>query len=54
MFGQGYAAVTGEEIDWYGLLSSFIGLPLFAAIWIGYKLKHKTKVVPLGQCKLTD
>lgn len=54
MFGQGYTAVSGDRVDWYGLLSSFIGLPLFAALWIGYKMKYNTKVVPLDQCKLVD
>lgn len=52
VIGQNYAAFTGGTIDWYGILVSYIGLPLFALLWIGYKVKHKTKVVPLDKCDL--
>lgn len=53
ILGQNYQAFTGGHIDWYGLLVSYIGIPLFLAFYIGYKVKHKTKVVPLTQCDLT-
>lgn len=52
VLGQNYTAFTGGTIDWYGILVSYIGLPLFAGLWIGYKIKHKTKIVPLDQCDL--
>ena len=52
VLGQNYAAFTGGTIDWYGILVSYIGLPLFALLWFGYKIKHKTKIVPLEQCDL--
>ena len=52
VLGQNYAAFTGGTIDWYGILVSYIGLPLFALLWIGYKIKHKTKIVPLDKCDL--
>ncbi len=54
MIGQGYSAVTGDAIDWKALLSSYIGLPLFAAFYFGYKLKHKTRLIPLKDCQLVD
>lgn len=50
--GQNYTAFTGGDIDWYGIAVSYIGIPLFLALWIGYKIKHKTKVVPLEECDL--
>ena len=52
VLGQNYAAFTGGTIDWYGILVSYIGLPLFALLWIGYKIKYKTKIVPLEKCDL--
>ncbi|MGM9944495.1 MAG: amino acid permease [Lysinibacillus sp.] len=52
VLGQNYAAFTGGTIDWYGILVSYIGLPLFALLWMGYKIKHKTKIVPLDKCDL--
>ncbi|MDD7795680.1 amino acid permease [Clostridium sp. 'White wine YQ'] len=47
VLGQGVSYIEAENIDWGGLISSYIGLPLFLGIWIIYKLKYKTKVVKL-------
>ena len=52
ILGQNYTAFTGGSIDWEGVLVSYIGLPLFGALWLGYKIKHKTKIVPLKECDL--
>lgn len=52
--GQNYTAFTGGEIDWYGVLVSYIGLPLFLALWLGYKWVKKTKVVSLKECQLDE
>ncbi|WP_028399316.1 amino acid permease [Ectobacillus panaciterrae] len=51
ILGQNYTAFTGGSIDWNGVLVSYIGLPIFLVVWLGYKFKHKTKVVPLNQCE---
>ncbi|WP_166170861.1 amino acid permease [Acinetobacter sp. SA01] len=43
VLGQNYQAfITG---DWLGVLSTYISIPLFLAIWLGYKWKNKTKLV---------
>lgn len=52
VLGQNYMAFMGGTIDWEGIFVSYIGLPLFGALWLGYKIKHKTKVVPLKDCDL--
>lgn len=52
IIGQNYSAFLGGSIDWYGIAVSYIGIPLFLVLWIGYKIKHKTKVVPLEECDL--
>ncbi|SDW27443.1 lysine:proton symporter, AAT family [Marininema mesophilum] len=49
--GQNYTAFTGDNIDWYGMLVSYIGIPLFLILWLGYKWVKKTKVIPLTECK---
>ncbi|CAI8882195.1 lysine:H(+) symporter [Brevibacillus sp. IT-7CA2] len=49
IFGQNYSAFMGGMIDWYGVLVSYIGLPLFLIIWLAYKITQKTKLVPLEQ-----
>ncbi|WP_435608589.1 amino acid permease [Pseudomonas knackmussii] len=43
--GQNYQAFIGERIDWAGLAATYISLPLFLAIWWGYRLKHGSRFV---------
>ncbi|WP_018757532.1 amino acid permease [Paenibacillus terrigena] len=52
ILGQNYQAFLGDTIDWNGVLISYIGLPLFIIVWLGYKFIKKTKVIPLHECKL--
>ena len=54
VLGQNYAAFTGDSIDWYGIIVSYIGLPLFLILWFGYKIKHKTKIVALKDADLNN
>lgn len=53
ILGQNYSAFMGDHIDWNGVLVSYIGLPLFLIIWLGYKFTKKTKLIPLENCDLT-
>ncbi|MNC67431.1 Lysine-specific permease [compost metagenome] len=53
VFGQNLGAFTGESIDWYGILVSYISLPLFLLIWFGYRWFRKSRIVPLDQCDLS-
>ncbi|MEK4027970.1 amino acid permease [Pseudobacillus sp. FSL P4-0506] len=52
ILGQNYSAFTSGTIDWNGAIISYIGLPLFIVVWLGYKVAKKTKVVPLEKCNL--
>lgn len=36
--GQNYQAFLNDRIDWAGVVATYIGLPLFFAIWLGYRL----------------
>lgn len=45
--GQNYQAFVGKHIDWQGLVISYIGLPIFIMLWLGYKFFKKTKIVDL-------
>ena len=49
ILGQNYQAILGGKIDWLGLLSTYISLPLFLIIWLGYKWKNKTKLISYDQ-----
>jgi len=54
VLGQNYSAFLGNHIDWNGVLVSYIGLPLFLILWLGYKFTKKTKVIPLQKCDLNN
>lgn len=50
--GQNYQAFTGR-VDVHGLLSSYIGLPLFLALWGGHKLVTRAPGVRLEDADLS-
>ncbi|MFJ7308634.1 amino acid permease [Peribacillus frigoritolerans] len=52
IIGQGYQAFSSDGIDWNSMFVSYIGLILFFILWFGYKIKHKTKIIPLEECDL--
>ncbi|MCR3757502.1 amino acid permease [Clostridium felsineum] len=52
ILGQGLTYFQADKIDWGGVISSYIGLPLFIILWAGYKIKHKTKVVNIHEIDL--
>ncbi|WGL97320.1 amino acid permease [Arsenophonus sp. aPb] len=47
--GQNYQAFLVDKIDWYGVIATYIGIPLFLVIWFGYKLIKKTHFVHYRQ-----
>ncbi len=54
IIGQDYPAFIGGAVDWNGILVSYIGLPLFIVVWLGYKFTKKTKVISLEQCEFPE
>lgn len=53
ILGQNYQAFFNEAIDWHGIIISYVGLPIFFILYIGYKVSKKTKVIPLKEVDLT-
>lgn len=53
ILGQGITYFEADKIDWNGVISSYIGLPLFFGLWYGYKKKHNTKVIDLMDVDLS-
>lgn len=45
VLGQDYQAFWADTIDWKRVISTYVGLPLFFAIWLSYKFIKKTKFV---------
>ncbi|GKU77329.1 amino acid permease [Paenibacillus sp. L3-i20] len=54
ILGQGYSMFREGNVNVYGLLATYIGLPLFLAMFIGYKVKHKTRLLTLEECRIED
>lgn len=48
--GQHYKAFIENNIDWYEIIISYIGIPIFITLWLGYKFFKKTKIVNLAEC----
>lgn len=51
MGGQNFGAFVGG--DWYGALVTYISIPVFLCFYLWYKLKYKTRVIPLMEVDLT-
>jgi lysine-specific permease len=43
--GQNYQAFTEGNIDWVAVAATYIGIPIFLLIWLGYRIKRKTRFV---------
>ncbi|WP_372008384.1 amino acid permease [Paenibacillus chitinolyticus] len=54
ILGQNYSAISESGVDWAGMIASYIGIPLFLIVWIAYKVKKKTKVLRLEECRFDD
>ncbi len=47
--GQNYQAFLADKIDWYGVAATYIGLPLFLLIWLGYRLTRKSRFIKYSE-----
>ncbi|WP_110274819.1 amino acid permease [Klebsiella oxytoca] len=41
--GQNYQAFLQDKIDWYGVASTYIGIPIFLVLWAGYKITTRSR-----------
>ncbi|AOY94884.1 gamma-aminobutyrate permease [Cupriavidus sp. USMAA2-4] len=44
--GQNYQAFTQGRVDWLAVAATYVGIPVFLLIWLGYRLVRKTRIVP--------
>ncbi|KGN01715.1 gamma-aminobutyrate permease [Clostridium novyi A str. 4570] len=54
ILGQGFAYIKPEGIDWMGVIAAYIGIPIFLVLYLGYKIKHKTRVIELNDIDLNN
>ncbi|CAJ0990653.1 amino acid permease [Sodalis praecaptivus] len=43
--GQNYQAFLAQTIDWNGVIATYIGIPLFLLIWLGYRWRRESRLV---------
>jgi lysine-specific permease len=52
--GQNYQGFFDEKNDLHSLLATYIGIPLFLVIWLGYRLKKKTRFIHCENMRFFD
>lgn len=51
ILGQSMSSFKDGSIDWYGLVVTYISVPLFLILWLGYKWSKGSKLIPLKDCE---
>ncbi|EDS77540.1 amino acid permease [Clostridium massiliodielmoense] len=54
ILGQGFAYINPEGVDWMGVIAAYIGIPIFIALYLGYKIKNKTHMIKLEDIDLSN
>jgi len=52
--GQNYEAFLADNIDWGGVVATYVGLPLFLCIWLGYKFTKGSRFVRYSEMRFPD
>jgi lysine-specific permease len=52
--GAELCGFTSAKIDWNGIIATYIGIPLFLLLWLGYKWKHGSKLIALDKIALAE
>lgn len=52
--GQNYEAFLKEPVDWQGILATYIGIFIFAGVWIGYRLVLGGRFVPYAEMRFPE
>ncbi|MGE9716099.1 lysine transporter, partial [Escherichia coli] len=47
-------AFLEDTIDWYGVVATYIGIPLFLLIWFTYKIVKKTRFIRYSEMQFPE
>jgi lysine-specific permease len=50
LFGANIGVFQTPIFSWFDFISGYLLLPAFLALYLGHKLRCKTRIVPLSQC----
>ncbi|WP_027823807.1 amino acid permease [Laribacter hongkongensis] len=54
VLGQNYEAFFASHINWNGIIATYIGIPVYLAVWLGYRWKHRCRFVRYEDMPLPD
>jgi len=49
--GQNYESILDGSASWLDIVGTYIGIPLFLIIWLGYRIVRKTRFVSVHEMK---
>jgi len=52
--GQNYQAFLQDRIDWGGVVATYIGIPLFLLIWLGYRVTRGSRFISYRDMRFPD
>jgi len=50
LFGANIGVFQAPVFSWFDFISGYLILPAFLALYVGHKLRFKTRIVPLDKC----
>jgi lysine-specific permease len=50
LFGANIGVFQAPVFSWFDFISGYLILPAFLALYLGHKLRYKTRLVPLSNC----
>jgi lysine-specific permease len=52
LFGANIGVFQAPVFSWFDFITSYLMIPVFIALYVGHKLRHRTRPVPLESCNL--
>lgn len=50
LFGANIGVFQTPVFSWFDFITSYLMIPAFIALYLGHKIRHKTRLVPLLEC----
>ena len=54
IIGQDTELITKGVVNWSGMLTTYMGVPIFLFFYLYHKIRYKTKVIPLDKVDLSQ
>ena len=54
IIGQDTQLITKGIVNWSGMLTTYMGVPIFLFFYLYHKIRYKTKVIPLDKVDLSQ